>query len=61
MLYIKYINTDEEQSKLQMIENLKQLRKKIPVKEKSEMTKSCFWIPERTPETISDNSKKPLE
>ncbi len=40
---------------------MKSSKKDIRKKEKSEMIQNCFWIPERTPESISENQHKPIE
>ncbi len=42
-----------------MIEEFKNRKLKISTKEKEELTKNCFWIPEKTPEVKKDNNEKP--
>ncbi len=42
-----------------MIEEFKNRKLKISTKEKEELTKKCFWIPEKTPEVKKDNNEKP--
>ena len=42
-----------------MIEEFKNRKSKISTKEKEELTKNCFWIPEKTPEVKKDNNEKP--
>jgi hypothetical protein len=40
---------------------LKEKKKILPVKEKNELTKNCFWIPEKTPENKNNSSQKIIE
>ena len=44
-----------------MIEEFKNKKNKISTKEKEELTKNCFWIPEKTPEVKKDVNEKPLK
>ena len=41
--------------------NLIVKKTKLNLTEKSDTIKNCFWIPETTPESISENIKKPEE
>ena len=44
-----------------MIEDFKNRKSKISTKEKEELTKNCFWIPEKTPEVKKNNDEKPIK
>lgn len=47
--------------KLKLIEKMKKTKDKAIKKEKGDLIENCFWIPEKTPESISDTVTKPNE
>jgi hypothetical protein len=42
-------------------EEIKKTKEKALRKDKTDLIENCFWIPEKTPESISNSVKKPLE
>jgi nitric oxide synthase-interacting protein len=53
--------SDDKIEKFKMVEDLKEKKNYIPVREKAELVKNCFWIPEQTPEADNKNSDRPSE
>ena len=52
---------DNSLERFKMIKGFQEQRGLIPTREKTEMTKNCFWIPEKTPETKRNLLNKPSD
>jgi len=55
------IISEKEINLINVIDKFNSKKTNINLIEKTDATKNCFWIPERTPESISENIKKPEE
>ena len=53
--------TDDQAEKYQIIEDIKERKSLVPTREKKEMIKECFWLPEKTPTADYRYSDKPSE
>lgn len=57
-LIVENTQSDEQMEKSQHIEDIRDKRNLIPTREKNEMTKHCFWIPEKTPAVENSSENK---
>ncbi len=53
--------SQKDRERLEMIEGFAEKKKMIVTREKVEMTKNCFWIPEKTPTQLDSKNPKPSE
>ena len=52
---------EKDRERFEIIDGLNEKKKMVVTREKVEMTKNCFWIPEKTPNQLVKTSVKPSE
>jgi len=52
---------EKDRERYEIIEGFAEKKKIVVTREKAEMTKNCFWIPEKTPTQIDKSNHKPSE
>jgi len=52
---------ERDRERFEIIEGFEAKKKMVVTREKVEMTKNCFWIPEKTPNSVDNSIIKPVE